>query len=156
SLGVVLYELLTGERPFRAADLEQLRKQILREQPPRLSQFRPEVDPRLEMICLKALAKTVTDRWASMNEFAAALAAYLGSAPSSAEAPRPLIRRKTIHFLFAGLGEQAPAFTGPNDRLFLDVGNDLRPGVLDHHHLTAHAGSTASLVLAHPALLDGT
>lgn len=155
SLGVVLYEVLTGRRPFRATDRERLRKQILREHPPRPSQLRPDVDPRLEMICLKALSKTITDRWASMKEFAAALAEYLGSAPPSAETARPLIRRETIHFLFAGLGEQAPAFTGPKDRLFLDVGNDLRPGVLDHHHLTAHAGSTASLVLAHPTLLDG-
>src|SRR5262249_21664444 len=104
---------------------------------------------------LKALSKEIANRWASMKEFAAALAEYLGSAPPAAETPRPLIRRERIHFLFVGLGERAPAFTGPQDRLFLDVGNDLRPGVLDHHHLTAHSGSTASLVLAHPALLDG-
>jgi hypothetical protein len=57
--------------------------------------------------------------------------------------------------VFVGLGERAPDFTGPSDRLFLDVGNDLRPGVIDHHHLDAYSGSTASLVLDHPSLVDG-
>jgi hypothetical protein len=155
SLGVVLYELLTGRRPFRATEREQLRRQILRERPPPPSRLQPGLDPQLEVISLKALAKQITSRWASMDEFAAALAEYLGSAPLTAETLRPLLRRKAIHFVFAGLGEHAPASVGPKDRLFLDVGNDLRPGVLDHHHLTAHSGSAAGLVLAHAAFIDG-
>jgi serine/threonine protein kinase len=154
-LGVILYELLTGRVPFRATDREELCRQILGSSPVQPSQVQPGVDPRLEMICLKALSKPIASRWPSMHEFAAALAEYLGSATPMAETPRPLIRREVIHFQFAGLGEHASIFTSPRDRLFLDVGNDLRPGMLDHHHLTAHAGSTASLVLAHPALLDG-
>jgi hypothetical protein len=59
-----------------------------------------------------------------------------------------------VRFAFVGMGERAPDWTGPADRLWLDVGNDLRPGVLDHHHLMAGTGSTASPVLAYPAFLD--
>jgi hypothetical protein len=53
------------------------------------------------------------------------------------------------------MGERAAPAPGPADRLYLDVGNDLRPGVLDHHQLTAYTGSTTGLVLIHPELIDG-
>jgi hypothetical protein len=52
------------------------------------------------------------------------------------------------------MGERAPEGAGRQDYLWLDVGNDLRPGVIDHHHLTAATGSTAGLVLAYPAFID--
>src|SRR5262249_53541750 len=68
---------------------------------------------------------------------------------------RPLVPRRSLRFAFVGLGEQAPEAAGPQDRLYLDVGNGLRPGVVDHHHQAAAGGSTAALVLAHPELLDG-
>jgi hypothetical protein len=58
-----------------------------------------------------------------------------------------------VRFAFIGLGERAPSVVPP-DRLYLDVGNDLRPGVLDHHHLTADSGSTARLVLTRADLID--
>jgi hypothetical protein len=60
-----------------------------------------------------------------------------------------------VRFAFAGFGERAPVLAAPTNRLYLDVGNDLRPGVIDHHHLTAYSGSTASMVLAHPQLVLG-
>jgi len=56
----------------------------------------------------------------------------------------------TIAFAFlpygASLADDEP---GPG-RLVLDVGNALRPGVVDHHHLPAYTGSAANLVLLHP------
>ena len=39
-------------------------------------------------------------------------------------------------------------------RLYLDVGNDFRIGVIDHHSLAAHSGSAARLVLRHPELIQ--
>jgi hypothetical protein len=66
---------------------------------------------------------------------------------------RPLVRRDRIRFAFAGHGERAPSVL--RDHLFLDVGGDLRPGVIDHHHLVAASGSTARLVLERPDLVDG-
>ena len=51
---------------------------IMVAQPEPPSQHRPDLDPALEAICLKAMAKKPEDRYASMAEFAAALGVYLG------------------------------------------------------------------------------
>ncbi len=74
------------------------------------------------------------------------------SAPSHSIAV-PLLRRDLIRFDFVGYGAQAEPARDGTRRLFLDVGNDLRPGVIDHHHLPAYTGSTARLVLAHADLV---
>jgi hypothetical protein len=167
SLGVILYELLTGRVPFPGPGLLRVLRQIVEERPTPPRSLRADVDPRLEAACLKAMAKQPQDRFGSMAEMAAALAAYLNGAssgtaetrPDAALPPppgnRPLVPRRSLRFAFVGLGEQAPEAAGPQDRLYLDVGNGLRPGVIDHHHRAAAGGSTAALVLAHPEFLDG-
>jgi hypothetical protein len=63
----------------------------------------------------------------------------------------PPVRRDAVRFAFVGYGERAPADV--RDCLFLDVGGDLRPGVIDHHHLVASSGSTARMVLERPDLV---
>jgi serine/threonine protein kinase len=88
SLGVILYELLTGRLPFEGP-LGALIAQIVLDAPPPPSRFRSALDSRLEAICLKALAKEPANRFASMKEFAAALAAYLRD-PNPAPAGRPV------------------------------------------------------------------
>jgi hypothetical protein len=167
SLGVILFELLTGRLPFTGPDIMALLAQVLFQEPARPSQLRPEVDPRLEAICLKAMAKPLAERFATMTELADALAEYLhdtadqaGDAPARARpglvvAPsRPLVSRDVIRLAFASLGERAPALLLPADRLYLDVGNELRPGVIDCHLETSARASTTSMVLAHPELID--
>jgi tetratricopeptide (TPR) repeat protein len=72
SLGVILYELLTGRLPFTGA-LGELLVKITSEPPPPPSQLRPGLDPELDTICLKALAKKPVERFGSMQEFAQAL-----------------------------------------------------------------------------------
>ena len=67
ALGVILYELLTGRLPFSGSGLA-VAGQILTETPLPPSTHRSGLDPALEAICLKAMAKqvgTVTPRWAS-------------------------------------------------------------------------------------------
>jgi len=85
ALGVILYELLTGRVPFEGSGLAVV-GQILTQAPLPPSTFRPDLDPRLEAICLKAMAKTVGDRFTTMAELAAALTDYLRSqaGPTSA------------------------------------------------------------------------
>jgi serine/threonine protein kinase len=70
SLGVVLYELLTARRPFRADSPEELREQILRVEarPPR--QIDDRIPRELERICLKALAKRATERYSTARDLA--------------------------------------------------------------------------------------
>jgi len=76
SLGVILYELLTGSRPFGGTAHEVI-GQILHVEPEPPSKRRPGVDPELEAICLKAMAKDPAGRFASMKAFAAAIDGYL-------------------------------------------------------------------------------
>ena len=70
SLGVVLYEMLVGQKPFRGESAVTLIAQItiLEVTPPR--QIEPRIPPELERICLKALSKRVLDRYATAKEMA--------------------------------------------------------------------------------------
>jgi serine/threonine protein kinase len=94
SLGVTLYQLLTGRVPFAAPSIMQLIVEITKGEPPRPTALRPGLDGRLEAVCLKAMACAPADRYGSMAEFAAALRAYLEGAPpdDSASATRVLTR----------------------------------------------------------------
>jgi tetratricopeptide (TPR) repeat protein len=78
ALGVVLYEMLAGARPFEGP-LGALLAQILRDDPAPPSRRRSEVDSHLSAICCRALAKKPADRYASMSEFADALDNWLAS-----------------------------------------------------------------------------
>jgi TPR repeat protein/serine/threonine protein kinase len=76
SLGVILYELLTGRVPFEGSNVEVLAK-VLLEEPPPPSIHEPEVDSAIEAICLRALQKSPEKRYRTMEEFAKALEQYL-------------------------------------------------------------------------------
>ena len=73
SLGVVLYELLTGQRPFTAANLDGLRQKILQQEPAPPTKLRPDLPKDLDRIVLRALAKRPEQRHATWAEFAHAL-----------------------------------------------------------------------------------
>jgi formylglycine-generating enzyme required for sulfatase activity len=87
SLGVILFELLTGRRPFEAPQLMALFHKILTEPAPPLSALRPGLGARLEAVCGQALAKRPAERHAGMAELAADLDAYLreGTAQATVE-----------------------------------------------------------------------
>ena len=70
SLGAILYELLTGQPPFRQENRLDVLLDILGREPALPRQLNPKVPAGLELACLKCLAKTPDDRYAS----AAALA----------------------------------------------------------------------------------
>ncbi len=72
SLGVILFELLTGRLPFEGS-MAMIFGQILYAELPLPSTLVPGLSPALDGICQKALAKAATDRYPSMNAFAAAL-----------------------------------------------------------------------------------
>ena len=72
SLGAVLYYLLAGRAPFSGA-ITRVFYQVTHEMPRPISSLKPGVHPDLEAICLRAMAKKPQDRFASMNDLAAAL-----------------------------------------------------------------------------------
>jgi hypothetical protein len=99
ALGVVLYELLTGEPPF-TGELFALLAQIALDAPKPPSARRPGLDLRFDSVCLKALAKRPEERWKSMKALADALAG-LARAPSGTAAEPPTLTLKVAGTSFA-------------------------------------------------------
>ncbi|MCI0683424.1 MAG: serine/threonine protein kinase [Gemmataceae bacterium] len=113
SLGVVLFEALTGKVPFEGP-LGKLLAQIDSAAPPPPTTLRPDLEPALEAICLRALAKRPADRFADMAELAGALDDYArGKATlTHLAAPTMMFRRPRRHrWAFAAAGALALAAT---------------------------------------------
>jgi serine/threonine-protein kinase len=70
SLGVTLFELLAGRRPFEADSMGELLARVARESPPRLRSLRPELPPLLDDIVGRLLAKAPALRQASGHQVA--------------------------------------------------------------------------------------
>ncbi len=75
ALGVILFEILTGERPFRGS-VHRILWQIINEDPPRVRSFDSRIPADLETICLKCLEKDPDRRYQSADELAADLQRY--------------------------------------------------------------------------------
>ncbi|MCI0460986.1 MAG: DUF3365 domain-containing protein, partial [Gemmataceae bacterium] len=80
SLGVILYELLTGERPFRG-NRRMLLLQVVQDEPRPPRQLHDKIPRDLETICLKAMAKVPARRYTTALELAEDLRRYLRGEP---------------------------------------------------------------------------
>jgi tRNA A-37 threonylcarbamoyl transferase component Bud32 len=78
SVGVVLYEMLAGRRPFEAPSFHELARKVRSEDPPSLRVLRPDVPEELEWVVMRALAKDRDARWPSAEAFAEALFPFGG------------------------------------------------------------------------------
>jgi len=74
SLGVILFEALTGRLPFQASDTESLAELHLRAAPPSPRLYRPEIPPALEQIVLKVLSKEPSARYRTADQLGRVLA----------------------------------------------------------------------------------
>ncbi|HWM95396.1 MAG TPA: protein kinase [Thermoanaerobaculia bacterium] len=93
SLGVVLYEMLTGARPFRSGEgVTSALRSLLEDRPAPLRTLRPEVPPELERIAGRMLAKPRADRYPTAAEVLTELA-EVQKALAAVPAPEPAGRR---------------------------------------------------------------
>ncbi len=87
SLGVILYELLTGQLPFEGS-IAAVIGQIMTADPPDVASLRTGLDPRLQAICQKMMARSTEDRYQSMQEVADALSDVLRNRKPSTSGTR--------------------------------------------------------------------
>lgn len=107
SLGVILYELLTGKRPF-GGNREQLCDEIQHREPRPPRQLDEQIPPALERICLRCLAKQPAERYSTAADLATELRAVM---PARSEVKRSWPRLVVgILGIIAGLWLIANAF----------------------------------------------
>jgi serine/threonine protein kinase/formylglycine-generating enzyme required for sulfatase activity len=86
NLGVVLYEMLTGQLPFRGSMVNVL-AQIITKGPVPPSELRAGLDPRIEAVCLRMMSKKASDRFPSMKAVAEELAVIVKNPAATPAAP---------------------------------------------------------------------
>jgi len=104
SLGVVLYEGLTGEIPFKGTgSILSLITEVVTKAPRSPEEIREDLDPQLCKICLRAMERNPQDRYPTMRDFATALAQFLqqytnnvANYPTAVEAEANMVAEKPI------------------------------------------------------------
>jgi serine/threonine-protein kinase len=76
SVGAILYHLTTGHRPFDGSDPTATITAVLTQEPSRPTSINPRIPEALEMIIQRAMAKSPSDRYNSMNELIEALTPF--------------------------------------------------------------------------------
>ncbi|WP_147471415.1 WD40 repeat domain-containing serine/threonine protein kinase [Nocardia stercoris] len=111
SLGVTLYQLLTGELPYTYVDQAALMAAHLQESPPRLCDLWPELPVGLTEVIVTALAKDPLDRFASCGEMARAVLEAVTPSPEVTGSPpiRPNTGGDTGRYLLPPGGFDVPS-----------------------------------------------
>jgi serine/threonine protein kinase len=89
AVGIILYQFLTNERPFRGAGMFAVQQKILHEQPVPPSLLNPLLGPAFDRVVLRALAKRPEQRYASAHALCDDLRRALAGAPLAPAEPLP-------------------------------------------------------------------
>jgi serine/threonine protein kinase/formylglycine-generating enzyme required for sulfatase activity len=119
SLGSILYELLTGRRPFEDESVPALLKQVEQANPPPLAEFVAGLPKELQRVCSKAMARRVEDRYANGREFAADLRTALEAEYDSVveqKVPRGVVPRGLRSYGAEDADFFLQLLPGPRDR----------------------------------------
>ncbi|HEY4182946.1 MAG TPA: serine/threonine-protein kinase [Kofleriaceae bacterium] len=96
ALGVIMYECATGRVPFVGNNYLSVISQVLNEEPRPIRDLKPEISEEFEAVCAKAMAKDVSERYASANDMLADLTSILEDPTHSTERARITGPRKRI------------------------------------------------------------
>ena len=91
-LGAILYEIIAGRPPFVGADAGEIIARVIHESPIRPQQLKPKTSSALQAICLKAMAKEPSGRYATASELAQEVRRFLADEPVNAYR-EPLAKR---------------------------------------------------------------
>jgi hypothetical protein len=108
SLGIILYEMFTGKRPFDGGTPEEIMLQALKADAPSpssvmRSQMNPILHRSLENICLKAIAKDPAERYPTAKALSDDLTRWLGGEDVEADVPQRRRRRRLLTGLAVGV-----------------------------------------------------
>ncbi len=159
SLGVVLFELLSGQRPFVGDDMFAVLAKIVLQDAPRLRDVWPRAPADLDALLAQCLSRAPEGRYASGRALAAALAAL---APLDAEAPpddladeaptarvsvalSPSSEQRVVTAMFAGFAPWAPGDGGSSMLVSLaeEHGASCHP-TLDRHIIALFGGERSA------------
>ncbi|MFO0969786.1 MAG: serine/threonine-protein kinase [Gemmataceae bacterium] len=115
SLGAILYELVTGRPPFRAANAYDTVMQVINNEPPPPKLLNPELDSDLENIILKCMEKEPLLRYSSAAALADDLDRYLNGESIQARSVNVIDRLARM----LGSSRHAPAFSTWSSMIFI-------------------------------------
>jgi serine/threonine-protein kinase len=110
SAGIILYQFLTGEKPFTGSGAWTIAKKIIQEEPPLASSLNNAVTPLFDAVVNRALAKSPENRYQSARDLSVALKRALVGKPEEDDADR------TVVGAISELIAPAPLRTGPTPR----------------------------------------
>jgi eukaryotic-like serine/threonine-protein kinase len=118
ALGVVLYEMLAGQRAFAGESLEQIRHAVLNDAVPSAKQVNPQVDSELAGLVAKAMARDPNDRYPTARHLVRALRRWTDQQEAAAQTPEEPLKPRSAWFWpvialgLAGLIAVMPNFLG--------------------------------------------
>jgi len=89
SLGIILYQMTTGVRPFDGTSVGAVCAQIVSSEPPPPSHHNPELPPAFDHIVMRCLAKNPASRYATAESLGASLYPFARSKPIDVRLPNP-------------------------------------------------------------------
>ncbi len=130
SLGVVAYEMVTGDRPFAGANLSNILYMVLNQDPPSPSTLRPDIPPELDTVIRTCLAKDPKERYQSAGHLAEALRRVPGTQLPEDGSPREATTA-ILRGLIEGMerGGRQPASTEPDTRQIAEPDPPTEPPV---------------------------
>ncbi len=106
SLGIILFEMLSGQLPFIALDTALLAEMHLHEPPPSLSSFNPEIPTTLEQILHKVLSKEPSARYRTADQFGQVLKTFV-----NIDTPMPITQTPSIIYSASSVSEASMDFS---------------------------------------------